>query len=98
MPSALDGGPGGGDGGGAKDRAPIRNSARCLAALLITITLLPGGALAVGPPDPPDLTKGETLGGDRSRQCSGRLLPGGGLPAGRPPGSFGAIARVISAN
>ncbi len=35
---------------------------RFVAALLISITLASGGALAMGPPDPPDLTKDETKG------------------------------------
>ena len=33
-----------------------------LAAILVATTLMTGGSLAVGPPDPPDLTKGETKG------------------------------------
>ena len=45
-----------------KDRHSSQISSLCLAALFVTITLMTGGALAVGPPDPPDLTKGETKG------------------------------------
>ncbi len=37
-------------------------TSQCLVALFVTITLMAGDALAVGPPDPPDLTKGETKG------------------------------------
>ena len=45
-----------------KNRNTNQTISRSLAAILISITLTSGGALAMGPPDPPDLTKGETKG------------------------------------
>jgi HEAT repeat protein len=45
-----------------KNRNSRRITSSCLTALFVAITLMTGGALAVGPPDPPDLTKGETKG------------------------------------
>ena len=43
-------------------RTPRRLVSRFLVALFGAATLMPGGVLAMGPPDPPDLTKGETKG------------------------------------
>jgi hypothetical protein len=37
-------------------------TSRCLTTLLAAITLIPATAMAMGPPDPPDLTQGETKG------------------------------------
>ena len=45
-----------------KNRNTNQTISRSLTAILISITLTSGGALAMGPPDPPDLTKGETKG------------------------------------
>ena len=47
-----------------KNRNSSQITSLCLATLFVAITLMTGGALAVGPPDPPDLTKGETKGID----------------------------------
>ncbi|NQT38081.1 MAG: PDZ domain-containing protein [Planctomycetes bacterium] len=44
------------------NRNSNQNTSLWLAALFVAITLMARAALAWGPPDPPDLTKGETKG------------------------------------
>ena len=45
-----------------KNGNSIQITSRRLGALFVAVSLSTSGALAVGPPDPPDLTKGETKG------------------------------------